>query len=763
MKPDMNKGVCLLFLSLLLMAAALSASAGTLPEDAAALEAADTLDRQLAILNDIAAEHAEELENGAWDVSLRLSLAPGLPEGLIPGNFDTYGYQKTAGFPEEARGHRFIALYSGRGSDPELAGDWLVRFPEEMRARSLSEAEYALVVEGFWTPSGYQYIPPATSSHRDYYGLVVDLRTGEATRFWSQRNSARKSGKRNELNGDTMSDREIWNALRSEIWGSISYPLADGTTLVFGITGRNCYLKGYEGKPENLTIPAEAEGHPVVEIGEKCFQGCKTLKSVVLPEGIVAISASAFEQCSLLEEINFPSTLKTIADRTFYTCHRLKDVVFPDGIRSIGNYAFYNAEALTEVVLPASLTSVGKKAFTACRRLSRAVIAYAMTYEEEELFSNDSRLTCVYVADGASNSYALSGIPEDTIIYAPEGSYYLRWAQTSSRRGVACESPALMPPVEYVTEYGMEFRLFEGEAALCGYQGEPPVIIVPEAVNGIPVTKVISSAIYRLEQVTSVTLPASVQQIAASAIYAPNTNTPLDIYITNPEVSIRENAIGRYGSNKTPVTIHAAEGSTAQRYVADAADERLIFEAWGEGVNPDARTLKNALALAEQVQQAAKDFWAGCNQREYSWLARVPGYDMEKPEAAAVLRLSREQFDRLSELMIGRDNAAKVFSLLINTQFNLPYARAAVVTARGSTFKAAPDETCSLALLCYATDLVLVTLDADGSGQAALICSDSDVLAGMTPEYVTSMAARYGIYGECSVYSGEDAAKLLAE
>ena len=53
------------------------------------------------------------------------------------------------------------------------------------------------------TPSGYQYIPPATSSHRDYYGLVVDLRTGEATRFWSQRNSARKSGKRNELNGDT--------------------------------------------------------------------------------------------------------------------------------------------------------------------------------------------------------------------------------------------------------------------------------------------------------------------------------------------------------------------------------------------------------------------------------------------------------------------------------------------------------------------------------------------------------------------------------
>ena len=100
MKPDMNKGVCLLFLSLLLMAAALSASAGTLPEDAAALEAADTLDRQLAVLNDIAAEHAEELENGAWDVSLRLSLAPGLPEGLIPGNFDTYGYQKTAGFPE---------------------------------------------------------------------------------------------------------------------------------------------------------------------------------------------------------------------------------------------------------------------------------------------------------------------------------------------------------------------------------------------------------------------------------------------------------------------------------------------------------------------------------------------------------------------------------------------------------------------------------------------------------------------------------------
>ena len=429
----MKKALILSALALLLCLA-FTALAGTLPEEGSALKEAETFDRQLEILNRIVREHAEELENGGWDVSLNVSAASGLPEELIPESFDDYGYQEAAGFPEELRGHKFIALYSRRGSAADFAGDWLARFPRDMQAQSISEAEYALIVEGFWTPSGYEYIPPASSSHRDYNALVLNLQTGEATRFWSHRNNAKTSGKWGQLDGDNLSDAEIWNYLRSEIWGEIRQEAPDGTLLIFGITGRNCYLKGCEGEPVSVEVPAEAAGYPVLEIGKECFNSCRTLKSVRLPEGIKRISDFAFYNCESLEDINLPSTLEVIGNEAFRYCACLKNVIFPDGIKSIGELAFYEDNMLTEVVLPASLTSMGNKAFMYCGRLSRVVMNQAVSFREEDLFKSDSRLNCIYVAGGENNSAALAGIPSYTVIYAPEGSYFLQWARESGRR-----------------------------------------------------------------------------------------------------------------------------------------------------------------------------------------------------------------------------------------------------------------------------------------------------------------------------------------
>ena len=753
----MKKAMCWLFLVLLLCAAAVIASAATLEEEEEALVAAETLDQQLEILNRIADDYARDLED-SWEITPTIpSEAQHMPEGIVPDDWEEYGYEVTDGFPEELRSHKFIVL----NSNGSLAATFFCRLPAEMRAATMEEAEYAVVVRSVLTPSGYNYIPPASSSHRDYMAFALNLKTGEAVRFWFQRNGAKHSGKWGELNGDIMSPEEIWKNLRAQIMSDIRYPLDNGSVLIFGVTGRNCYLKGYEGEPVDVEIPAAPEGYPVTEIGEKCFYSCETLKRVIIPESTKTISASAFELCTILEEVSLPSTLEEIARDAFRGCHSLKDVSFPEGLRSIGAYAFYTT-GLREIELPESMEVTDHHAFSSCNNLRRAVVRYAITFQEEEIFKDDKNLMCVYMADGASNSYALSGIPSNTVIYASEGSYYLEWARESGRQAEACEKPEDMPPVEYIIEDGMEFVLFNGEAGLCGYMGEAATVTVPETAGGVPVTRIMYHAVYCLEHVTGITIPSGVREITGSAIYAVGGPVPMDIYIANPDISIVERAIGRYGTNNTPVTIHAPEGSTAQRYVIDTTDEPLVFEPWGEGANPDAGFLQNAAILAGDVQRAVSEFWDSCDREEYSWLERIPGYEIEKPAAAAVLRMTREQFNSLTKLMTGPENTAKVFSLIVNTQWNLPYARAAVQTAQSGQFSPVPDGSCAVAVLAYRNDLVLVTVDESGAAEAALLCSSPAVTGSITPEYITGIAARYGVSGECAVYSGEETEALLS-
>lgn len=180
-------------------------------------------------------------------------------------------------------------------------------------------------------------------------------------------------------------------------------------------------------------------------------------------------------------------------------------------------------------------------------------------------------------------------------------------------------------------------------------------------------------------------------------------------------------------------------------------------------VDPNARSLSDALALAGQLQESVAAFWEKCDQKEYAWLGRVPGYDMSAPEAAAVLRVPQKQFDDLTLLLGSQDTPAVAFAAVVNTQFNLPYANAAAKTAQTAKLDPVADGSCALVVLCYRTDIVFVTLNGNGSAQAALICSAPEVTLSMTPEYVNKIAAQYGVTGECTVYNPKEAAALLAQ
>ena len=76
----------------------------------------------------------------------------------------------------------------------------------------------------------------------------------------------------------------------------------------------------YKGTDEDLTVPAELDGHPVREIGHKVFYECGALTTVALPDSLTSIGDRAFSDCSSLTTITLPDSLTSIGDFAFRNC-----------------------------------------------------------------------------------------------------------------------------------------------------------------------------------------------------------------------------------------------------------------------------------------------------------------------------------------------------------------------------------------------------------------------------------------------------------
>ncbi len=64
----------------------------------------------------------------------------------------------------------------------------------------------------------------------------------------------------------------------------------------------------------------EFEQNACKEIPSRCFNNCKSLKEIVLPEGITKIGSNAFRNCGDLITIDLPESLREISRGSFYCC-----------------------------------------------------------------------------------------------------------------------------------------------------------------------------------------------------------------------------------------------------------------------------------------------------------------------------------------------------------------------------------------------------------------------------------------------------------
>ena len=176
---------------------------------------------------------------------------------------------------------------------------------------------------------------------------------------------------------------------------------------------------GYDGEIVDISILSNISNYQVTSIDYMAFAHCKSLKSIVIPEGVTNIGANSFSGCSSLTKISLPNTLtnietfafvesdnlifneykngkylgneenpyvvlievidnlncntfeipdetKIIYDYAFYWCVNLTNISLPEGVKSIGGLAFKDCYGLKSVVIPNTLINVKYNAFSGC-------------------------------------------------------------------------------------------------------------------------------------------------------------------------------------------------------------------------------------------------------------------------------------------------------------------------------------------------------------------------------------------------------------
>ena len=147
----------------------------------------------------------------------------------------------------------------------------------------------------------------------------------------------------------------------------------------------------YESALVSVTWPKGTK-----ELANSVFEGCNSLKEVIIPEGITKLGYAAFRECRHLESVSIPSTLTTIDDYAFSTCDTLEIVSLPDSITTLDDSAFEYCANLEAVYLPQNLNTISFGLFRGCSALQAVILPENLTTVEQNAFYGCSSLVEVY-------------------------------------------------------------------------------------------------------------------------------------------------------------------------------------------------------------------------------------------------------------------------------------------------------------------------------------------------------------------------------
>lgn len=176
-----------------------------------------------------------------------------------------------------------------------------------------------------------------------------------------------------------------------------------------------------------------------IRISDVAFDGCASLKNIVIPCGVLEIGGSAFSECSgeltinsKIIEKNYNSINYPAHPSSGYTdwggwLNRsdFSKVTIGKDICKIGEYSFFKYEPLVELVTSNQVTSIGQSAFENCKSLKKVTIGDNITKIGNSAFANCINLKiiiCKAATPPKLGLYAFSSIPSDAVIIVPKTS-----------------------------------------------------------------------------------------------------------------------------------------------------------------------------------------------------------------------------------------------------------------------------------------------------------------------------------------------------
>jgi hypothetical protein len=304
-------------------------------------------------------------------------------------------------------------------------------------------------------------------------------------------------------------------------------------------------------------------------IDQGAFMDCTSLAAVYLPEGLECISYAAFAGCEGLSAVTLPASLRELASGAFYGCTALthlavragneiyrsaencileistgtllmgcKTSVIPtDGsVKAIAEGAFDGVSGLQVLYLPEGITSIGAYAFRGTSLTSLLIPGTVTEVGRYILFDTPAQQVYCPCEERPLSWHPnwIAGSEAELLVYTeacPHEERILSREIPSGCLTVGCEfyccgvcgmllQTVKSPPLGHMYSNGicktcrlpkgLELELADGAYRVVGYSGTLTVVVIPEAVDGIPVTAVKADAFSGNATVTKVYLPASI-------------------------------------------------------------------------------------------------------------------------------------------------------------------------------------------------------------------------------------------------------------
>lgn len=157
--------------------------------------------------------------------------------------------------------------------------------------------------------------------------------------------------------GKFMLNNEVLLWCPNGLQSSVTIP--DGVGAIYDSAFEECR------KLSSVKIPDS-----MMEIHDKAFRKCSSLTEIAIPQNVYHLGDGLFQDCEKLSNVSLPKYYPLlITEQMFSGCKSLKTITIPDGWGAIFPYAFYGCSNLVSVTIGCDVWRIESGAFSNCSSL----------------------------------------------------------------------------------------------------------------------------------------------------------------------------------------------------------------------------------------------------------------------------------------------------------------------------------------------------------------------------------------------------------